>query len=78
MLLAPYGRKLGPDPASINFATVGGIAANNASGMSCGTMYNSYQTVAWMKIIFHDGSLLDTSDQQSKVEFQKKPPRNYF
>ena len=31
--LGPYGRQIGPDPASSNAATIGGIAANNASGM---------------------------------------------
>jgi D-lactate dehydrogenase len=31
--LAPFGRKIGPDPASINACKIGGIAANNASGM---------------------------------------------
>ena len=73
-LLAPYGRKLGPDPASINFAMIGGIAANNASGMSCGTAFNSYQTVAGMKIIFYDGAVLDTNDQNSKAKFQETHP----
>ena len=73
-LLAPYKRKIGPDPASINSAMIGGIAANNASGMCCGTADNSYQTVAGMKIIFFDGTVLDTSDSQSKIEFQKKHP----
>ncbi|MBP2686146.1 MAG: linked oxidase domain protein, partial [Deltaproteobacteria bacterium] len=34
--LAPYRRKIGPDPASINHCMIGGIAANNASGMCCG------------------------------------------
>ena len=37
---------------------IGEIAANNASGMCCGTADNSYQTVAEMKIIFGDGTLL--------------------
>ena len=73
-LLAPYKRKIGPDPASINSAMIGGIAANNASGMCCGTADNSYQTVAGMKIIFFDGTVLDTCDSQSKTEFQKKHP----
>ena len=41
-----FGRKIGPDPASINAAMIGGIAANNASGMCCGTAQNSYQTLA--------------------------------
>ena len=44
--LARYGRKIGPDPASIDTAKIGGIAANNASGMCCGTAQNSYQTLA--------------------------------
>ncbi len=53
--LKPFGRKIGPDPASINAAMIGGIAANNASGMCCGTAQNSYKTVADMRIIFYDG-----------------------
>ncbi len=68
-LLAPYGRKIGPDPASINAAMIGGIAANNASGMCCGTAENSYKTLDGMRIIFADGSLLDTSDPISREKF---------
>jgi D-lactate dehydrogenase len=68
-LLAPYGRKIGPDPASIDAAMIGGIAANNASGMCCGTAENSYKTVASMRIIFADGSLLNTADPESKKQF---------
>jgi D-lactate dehydrogenase len=60
-LLAPYGRKIGPDPASVNAAMIGGIAANNASGMCCGTAENSYKTVAGMRIIMADGTILKTS-----------------
>jgi len=67
--LAPYGMKIGPDPASINSAMIGGIAANNASGMCCGTAQNSYQTVDSMRIIFADGTLLDTSDSASRQAF---------
>ena len=40
-ILAPYGRKFAPDPASIKSAMVGGIVMNNASGMNCGTHANS-------------------------------------
>lgn len=72
MLLAPYQRKIGPDPASIGSAMIGGIAANNASGMCCGTADNSYQTVAGMKVIFADGSILDTASEPSRQEFAKK------
>ncbi len=68
-LLAPYGKKIGPDPASINAAMIGGIAANNASGMCCGTAQNSYQTVESMRIILGDGTLVDTGDPDSRRAF---------
>jgi D-lactate dehydrogenase len=67
--LAPHGRKIGPDPASINAAMIGGIAANNASGMCCGTAQNSYHTLSAMRIIFADGALLDTADPESRRLF---------
>ncbi len=74
-LLAPFGRKIGPDPASVNAAMIGGIAANNASGMCCGTAQNSYNTVDSMRVILADGSLLDTADPESKVQFQNNHPQ---
>lgn len=74
-LLAPYGRKFGPDPASINAAMIGGIAANNASGMCCGTAENSYKTVSGMKIIMADGTVLDTRDQANKKAFRESHPK---
>jgi D-lactate dehydrogenase len=67
--LKSYSRKIGPDPATINNAMIGGIAANNASGMCCGTADNSYKTVDSMKIIFADGSMLDTGDVESRQQF---------
>jgi len=68
--LAVHGKKIGPDPASINAAKIGGIAANNASGMCCGTAQNSYRTLASMRIILHDGTLLDTGDGASIAAFK--------
>jgi D-lactate dehydrogenase len=70
--LARFGKKIGPDPASINSAMIGGIAANNASGMCCGTAQNTYQTVDSMRIIFSDGTLLDTSDPDSRAAFRQR------
>lgn len=67
--LAPHGRKIGPDPASINACKIGGIAANNASGMCCGTAQNSYRTLASMRVILADGTLVDTGDPQSRKAF---------
>lgn len=69
--LAPFGRKIGPDPASINSCMIGGIAANNASGMCCGTAQNSYHTLAAMRVILLDGTVLDTADPQSVVAFRE-------
>ncbi len=69
--LLPFGKKIGPDPASINSAMIGGIAANNASGMCCGISDNSYKTMESMRIIFHDGSELDTSSKNSIDKFKE-------
>ena len=69
--LAPLGRKIGPDPASINACKIGGIAANNASGMCCGTSQNSYQTLQGMRVILTDGCLLDTEDPVSVAQFRQ-------
>ncbi|PID47551.1 MAG: 4Fe-4S ferredoxin [Proteobacteria bacterium] len=69
--LGKFQKKIGPDPASINSAMIGGIVANNASGMCCGTEDNSYKTIKDIKLIFSDGSRLDTSSEQSKKEFEK-------
>ncbi len=67
--LAPLGRKIGPDPASIDAAMIGGIAANNASGMCCGTAQNSYHTLAGVRVLLADGTLLDTRDAASYAAF---------
>ncbi|RVU84630.1 FAD-binding oxidoreductase [Leucothrix sargassi] len=67
--LAPYGRKIGPDPASIATAKIGGIAANNASGMCCGTAQNSYRTLDGMRLVLADGTVLDTRDAESCSAF---------
>ncbi|MCL6416433.1 FAD-binding oxidoreductase [Aestuariirhabdus sp. Z084] len=68
--LAPLGRKIGPDPASINSCKIGGIAANNASGMCCGTANNSYHTLAGMRVILSDGALLDSRNALSRDAFR--------
>lgn len=72
--LRSYRRKIGPDPASIDHCMIGGIAANNASGMCCGTADNSYKTVEDMRIIFDDGTILDTANPASRSAFLKSKP----
>ncbi len=69
--LAPFGKKIGPDPASINACKIGGIAANNASGMCCGTAQNSYRTLAGMRVMLADGTVLDSEDPMSVDAFSK-------
>jgi D-lactate dehydrogenase len=59
-LLAPYGRKLGPDPASEAACTVGGVIANNSSGMACGIEQNAYQTLESLVLVLPSGSVVDT------------------
>ena len=68
--LAPRGYKIGPDPASINACKIGGIVANNASGMCCGTAQNSYHTLAGMRLVLVDGAVLDTEDPASVSAFR--------
>jgi D-lactate dehydrogenase len=70
--LAPFGRKIGPDPASINACKIGGIVANNASGMCCGTAQNTYHTLAGIRLVLADGSRLDTEDATSVAAFRQQ------
>lgn len=58
--LARYRRKLGPDPASEIACTIGGVVANNSSGMACGITENSYQTITSMVVVLPSGTVLDT------------------
>ncbi|MBP7970896.1 MAG: FAD-binding oxidoreductase, partial [Aquaspirillum sp.] len=68
--LKPYQRKIGPDPASINAAKIGGIVANNSSGMCCGTAQNTYHTLDSMRLVLADGTVLDTADPISVDAFR--------
>ncbi|MEU6761787.1 FAD-binding and (Fe-S)-binding domain-containing protein [Streptomyces sp. NPDC046853] len=60
--LARHGRVLGPDPASAIACTIGGVVANNASGMTAGTTRNSYRTVASLTFVLPTGTVVDTAD----------------
>ena len=72
--LRPFGRKFGPDPASIKSAMVGGIVMNNASGMSCGTWANSDRMLISGRVVFADGTVLDTEDPKSRDSFMQSHP----
>ncbi|WP_329418631.1 FAD-binding and (Fe-S)-binding domain-containing protein [Streptomyces sp. NBC_01268] len=73
--LAPYGRVLGPDPASAIACTIGGVVANNASGMTAGTTRNSYRTVASLTFVLPSGTVVDTADPAADEELARAEPR---
>ncbi|GBC58081.1 predicted D-lactate dehydrogenase, Fe-S protein, FAD/FMN-containing [Stutzerimonas stutzeri] len=70
-VLAPFQRKIGPDPASINAAKIGGIVANNSSGMCCGTAQNTYKTLAGLRVVLADGTVVDSEDAASVAAFRR-------
>ena len=73
-ILKPLGRVFPPDPASIGSAMVGGIVANNASGMNCGTHANSDRMLISVRLVLPDGTVLDTGDAASREAFVKSHP----
>src|SRR3954447_23199662 len=73
-VLAPYGRKLGPDPASTDVATVGGVVANNSGGMRCGVTKDSYSTVCSMTFVLPSGTAIDTADPGAAKKFAAAEP----
>ena len=73
-VLSRHHRKLGPDPASTDIATVGGVVANNSGGMRCGTRFDSYQTVSDMTFLTANGTLIDTADPDAATRFEAEEP----
>ncbi|MFF1509608.1 FAD-binding and (Fe-S)-binding domain-containing protein [Streptomyces sp. NPDC058326] len=73
--LAPYGRVLGPDPASAVACTIGGVVANNASGMTAGTTRNSYRTVSSLTFVLPSGTVVDTADPDADEQLARAEPR---
>lgn len=77
LALLKYGRKLGPDPASEIACTIGGVVANNSSGMACGTEFNSYATLDSMTFVLPSGSVVDTKRPDADDELRAKEPALY-
>lgn len=67
--LKPYRRKIGPDPGSTCAAMMGGVLANNSSGMSAGVRYNSYNTLVSLEFILPDGKRYDSADPADRRRF---------
>ncbi|MFB6435160.1 FAD-binding and (Fe-S)-binding domain-containing protein [Streptomyces sp. NPDC056411] len=72
--LARYGRVLGPDPASALACTLGGVVANNASGMTAGTTRNSYRTLASATVVLPSGTVVDTAGPAADEELARAEP----
>ena len=73
-LLAPHGRALGPDPASETACTLGGVVANNSSGMACGTEFNTYRTLESMVLVLPSGTVLDTAAPDAAERLRSREP----
>ncbi|MGP3636223.1 FAD-binding and (Fe-S)-binding domain-containing protein [Streptomyces sp. 24-1644] len=73
--LARHGRLLSPDPASAIACTVGGVVANNASGMTAGTTRNAYRTLASLTFVLPSGTVVDTADPAADELLAHAEPR---
>jgi D-lactate dehydrogenase len=73
-LLKPFGAKIGPDPASIRACTIGGILANNSSGMCCGVEQNSYHTVRSLTFVLPSGTCIDTGRPDADDQLRTAEP----
>lgn len=72
--LKKHKRKIGPDPASINSAMMGGILSNNASGMCCGVTKNSYHTTKYIRFILPNGKAFSTEQPDDYTRFEHECP----
>ena len=75
--LARFGRKLGPDPASEIACTIGGVIANNSSGMACGITANTFRTLKSATIILPNGTIINTADSNSDEQLALLAPAIY-
>jgi D-lactate dehydrogenase len=73
-ILKKYAAKIGPDPASITAARLGGILSNNASGMCCGVTQNAYHTLRSMTFMLPSGTVIDSAAPDAEDRFWKAEP----
>ena len=69
-----WGRRLGPDPASIDACMIGGIVANNSSGMCCGVAQNSYHSLDALHFMLADGTVIDTARPDADEDLRRDRP----
>jgi D-lactate dehydrogenase len=73
-VLRRVGRRLGPDPASADVATIGGVIANNAGGMRCTLERNAYHTVSSLTLVLASGTVVDTAAPGAEAKFAAAEP----
>ncbi len=73
-VLKPFGRRIGPDPASLEACMMGGILSNNSSGMCCGVTENSYRTIHSMTVVLPNGFVLNTAAPNANQIFENEQP----
>jgi D-lactate dehydrogenase len=73
-ILRPLGRRLGPDPASADVATIGGVIASNAGGMRCTLERNAYHTVSALTLVLASGTVIDTAARGAEAAFAAAEP----
>jgi len=73
-ILKPYKRRIGPDPASIDAAMLGGILSNNSSGMCCGVVENAYHTIHSLTLVLPNGLVLDTAAPDAAAQLREGAP----
>lgn len=76
-ILKPYGRKMGPDPASLNAAMMGGIVANNSSGMCCGVIHNTYHTLHDLIAVLPNGFRFSPANSEDDARLLREHPGIY-
>ncbi len=72
--LVRHGFRLGPDPASEAACTIGGVIANNSSGMACGITENTYRTLESMTFVLPSGTIVDTADPDADRRLADSEP----
>jgi glycolate oxidase len=64
--LRPFGFFFPPDPGSANFCTIGGLIANNGSGMRCVKYGTTRNYVLDLEVVLADGSVVRTGSRTLK------------
>ncbi|MDK3257255.1 FAD-binding and (Fe-S)-binding domain-containing protein [Blastococcus capsensis] len=65
--LAPYGLEFGPEPATHNHCTIGGMIGNNSCGATAQRTGKVVDNVVWLDVLLYDGTRMRvgaTSDEE--------------